>query len=108
MALNMLAWMDATEVLGIMNKFMHYCGGTVVGSTGYATSQGPAALEPATEKARELGRELVKAIQEKRQYPEQEAVHQAMRQRFKHLILANKEVFKHNYDHFVERGWIKA
>lgn len=95
-------------VLGVMNQFMTRGGGNIIGGVGYAAAQGPAAMEAAVRQAREMGTDLVQAIKEKRRYPEQETVHTAMKERFRYLIQANKEDWQHNYDHYVEKGWIKA
>jgi len=93
-------------VLDIMNNFMAHCGGNTIGGVGCAMSEGPSAMEKAIEKSQEMGKDLVEAIKEKRQYPEQVAAHEAWRGRFKYVILANKEQWTHNCDHWMERGWI--
>jgi multimeric flavodoxin WrbA len=94
-------------VLDIMNDFMILCGGNTIGGIGCSMSQGPSAMEAAIGKSREMGKDLVEAIREKRQYPEQEAKHKAWRERFKHVILANKDRWTHNCDYWMEKGWIK-
>jgi hypothetical protein len=63
-------------------------------------------MEAAIEKSHEMGKELVEAIKENKQYPEQEAVHEAWRKRFKYVILANKEHWTHNCDYWMEKGWL--
>lgn len=97
---------DIDFVLGIMDNFMVHCGGFTIGGVGCAMSEGPSALEAAIEKAHEMGKELGKAIKEKRKYPEQEAIHNAWRARFKYVVLANKENWTHNCDYWMEKGWI--
>jgi multimeric flavodoxin WrbA len=97
---------DVDFVLRIMDNFMVQCGGFTIGGTGCAMSEGPSAMEAAVEKAHEMGKDLVEAINEKRQYPEQEAVQKAWRARFKHVLLANKERWTHNCDYWMEKGWI--
>ena len=94
-------------VLGIMDNFMIHCGGSTIGGVGCSMSQGPSAMEAAIEKSREMGKDLVKAIKEKKEYPEQEAIHEAWRERFKYVILANKEHWMHNCDYWMEKGWMK-
>lgn len=94
-------------VLDIMNDYTKICGGNTIGGVGCAMSHGPSALEAAIEKSREMGRDLVEAVKEKRQYPEQEARHEAWRARFKYVILANKDHWTHNCDYWMEKGWIK-
>lgn len=93
-------------VLDIMNNYMAHCGGYTTGGVGCAMSEGPSAMEAAIGKSQEMGKHLVEAIKEKRQYPEQEAAHEAWRGRFKYVILANKEQWTHNCDHWMEKGWI--
>lgn len=93
-------------VLDIMNNYMAHCGGYTIGGVGCAMSEGPSAMEAAIGKSQEMGKHLVEAIKEKRQYPEQEAAHEAWRGRFKYVILANKEQWTHNCDHWMEKGWI--
>ncbi|HEY3360976.1 MAG TPA: flavodoxin family protein [Methanosarcina sp.] len=94
-------------VLDIMNNYTKTCGGKTIGGVGCAMSQGPSALEAAIEKSHEMGKDLVKAIEEKRQYPEQEAAHKAWRERFKYVLLANKDHWTHNCDYWMEKGWIQ-
>ncbi len=31
-----------------------------------------------------------------------------MKERFAYLVTANKDEWKHNYQHWIEKGWIKA
>jgi hypothetical protein len=54
-----------------------------------------------------MGKDLVKAIKDKRQYPEQNAAHKAWRERFKYVLLANKDRWTHNCDYWIEKGWIQ-
>lgn len=98
---------DIDFVLDIMNNFMVHCGGTAIGGVGCSMFEGPAALEAAIEKSREMGKDLVRAIKEKREFPEQAAQHQAFRDRFKYVILANKDHWTHNCGYWIEKGWLK-
>ena len=99
---------DSGSVLEILNNFMLHSGGNTIGGVGCALAKGPEAMEAAIKKSYEMGKDLVEAIKEKRQYPEQEAVHKAWREQFKFVILANKERWEHNYSHWVEKGWIQG
>jgi len=94
-------------VLGIMDNFIIQCGGQTIEGMGCSVAKGPEAMEAATVKAHEMGKDFVKAIKEKRQYPEQEARHEAWRKRFKYVILANKEQWTHNCAYWMEKGWLK-
>ncbi|HHV23604.1 MAG: flavodoxin family protein [Methanosarcina sp.] len=94
-------------VLGIMDNFIVHCGGKTIGGVGCSVARGPEAMEEAIIKSREMGKDLVEAIKEKRQYPEQEARHEAWRERFKYVVLANKDQWTHNCDYWMEKGWLK-
>jgi multimeric flavodoxin WrbA len=96
------------KVLAAMNSFMNRSGGLVVGSASFTHAQGPAGAEAAVKKAHELGKDLVTAIKEKYRYPEQEKAQKEWRDRFTYSLKANKDRWAHNYQHWVEKGWIKA
>ena len=97
---------DVDFVLDIMNNYMINCGGNIIGGVGCAVAQGLSALVAAIEKSQEMGKDLVKAIKKKRQYPEQEDAHKAWRERFKYVLIANKDHWTHNCDYWAEKGWI--
>lgn len=94
-------------VLGIIDNYIVQCGGKTIGGAGCSMSEGPSAMEAAIEKSREMGKDLVRAIKMRRPYPEQEARHETWRERFKHVLIANKEQWKHNCDYWMEKGWLK-
>jgi len=79
-------------------------GCSAVGSAGAGMSI-PGSFDQAQQDALALGRDLVNAIQEKRAYPEQEPVHKAMHERFKHLVSLNKDTWRHEYDRRAN-GWL--
>ncbi|MDK2825660.1 MAG: hypothetical protein PWQ44_837 [Methanolobus sp.] len=93
-------------VLDIMNAFLKSCGAIVTGGVGCAMVQGPDELKAAVSRSHEMGMDLVEAIREKRQYPGQEAEHRAWREGFKNVIMANREKWPHNVEHWTERGWL--
>ena len=95
-------------VLGIMNHFINATGGLAVGSVGCGMGQGPAAFESGIKKSRESGKELARAIKEKRAYPDQAAAHRDWKEHFAMTLRRNKDNWKHNYECWVEKGWIKA
>jgi multimeric flavodoxin WrbA len=95
-------------VLGVMNTFIGKCGGMVVGSASALGRDGPEGMEAAVKRSHGLGKELVKAIKAKKKYPEQAAAHKAWKDSFVFSLKANKEKWAHNYQHWVEKGWIKA
>ncbi len=96
------------KVLAVMSSFINRSGGLVVGSASFTHAQGPAGAEAAVKKAHELGKDLVTAIKEKYRYPEQEKAQKEWRDRFIYSLKANKDRWAHNYQHWVEKGWIKA
>lgn len=94
-------------VLDIMNNYMAHCGANTLGGVGCAMAEGPSAMKEAIDKSHEMGKDLVAAIKEKRQYPEQDAAHEAWREQFKYVILANKDEWTHNFNYWMEKGWIE-
>jgi multimeric flavodoxin WrbA len=95
-------------VLEIMNGFITRTGGWSTGGVGCGMGQGPAAMEAAIAKAHGMGKDLVAAIKEKRAYPDQAAAHKVWKDGFMNTLKRNKDLWKHNYECWVEKGWIKA
>jgi multimeric flavodoxin WrbA len=95
-------------VLKMLEDFVAKSGGTSTGRLGLAMAQGPDAAKTAEQKAREMGKDLVGAIKEKRAYPQQAAARKAWREQFAVTVKFNKENWKHNYDLWVSKGWLKA
>lgn len=91
--------------LKYMNELLTRLGCSVVGGVG-VTMSAPGSFEKAQQDAEALGKELALAISKKREYPEQMAVHSAMRERFKRLITANKDNWPYEYSYWAERGWL--
>ena len=99
---------NADLVANYMNAYILKSGGFVTGSVFGANSQGPTWLEDEEKKAREAGKELAIAIKEKKIYPEQDASHKDFRKHFGMTLKFNKDRWQHNYQHWIEKGWIKA
>ena len=95
-------------VLGILGHFISASGGLVTGKVGWGVGQGPAAMEAAVKKAHAAGKELAKAIKEKKSYPDQVAAHKAWKEHFAMTVTRNKDNWKHNYEYWLEKGWIKT
>jgi hypothetical protein len=93
------------EVVDYLNGVFVAMGGSVVGGVG-ASASNPGSMDTAEIKARDLGRELVKSIAERRVYPDQEPVHCAMRERFRHLVNLNKDVWAHEFKFWKDKGWL--
>jgi len=88
-----------------MNGLLVRLGCAVVGGVGASMSM-PGSFDAARAAAVELGRELVRAFEQKRTYPDQDKVHAAMRERFKHLVAANKDNWPHEYSYWQNKGWL--
>jgi multimeric flavodoxin WrbA len=95
-------------ILKMLEDFIVKSGGTSTGRLGLAMAQGPDAAKTAELKAREMGKDLVGAINEKRAYPQQAAARKAWREQFAVTVRFNKENWKHNYDLWVSKGWLKV
>jgi multimeric flavodoxin WrbA len=95
-----------SEVLCYMNYFLNELGVVTVGEVGVAVSSNPAALDAAITEARNLGQTLADAIERKRHYPDQESSIAERGAFFKELVKANKESWSHQYDYWMEKGWM--
>jgi len=95
------------EVVGYMNKVLMTLGANVVGGVGVAIGRDPTALGKAEKDARELGKRLAKSIRGEISYPEQDEGHRQRREYFCQLVKYNKEKFAHEYDWYVQMGWMK-
>jgi multimeric flavodoxin WrbA len=91
-----------------MNDFLMKSGGRSTGKLAVAMAEGPEAFAAAEVKAHKMGRGLVKAIEEKRKYPAQAAAHKKWKDSFRNTMKRNKEQWKHNYEYWVSKGWLKA
>ena len=93
------------SVIDYTNDIMVRLGCAVAGGVGASMSI-PGSFDAAQKAAVELGRDLVKAFEEKRTYPDQDKIHAAMHDRFKHLIIANKDNWPHEYEYWRSKGWL--
>ncbi len=64
----------------------------------------PGQIEAAEKEAFALGQQLAEAIRTKKVYPDQEAVHQEMLERFKALVEMNKDLWTHEYEYWKRMG----
>ncbi|HTY14459.1 MAG TPA: flavodoxin family protein [Methanoregulaceae archaeon] len=94
-------------VVNYMNHALTALGATVIGGVGAAIGRDPAALPAAEKEAVDLGRKLVLSINGAIKYPEQDAIHQQRKAYFCQIIKANKDIWKHEYDWWVEMGWMQ-
>lgn len=94
------------EVVGYMNNVLSSLGVTVVGGVGVAIGWNPDALAGAEQSSYELGKKLVQSINGEHSYPDQEEAHLKRRSYFCNLVKSNRERFSHEYDWYVEKGWM--
>ena len=95
-----------SEVLSYMNYFLNQLGAVTVGEAGAAIGRDPAAIDAAITKAFNLGQTLADAIQTERHYAEQESAIAERGAFFRQLVKANKEAWRHQYEFWMEKGWM--
>lgn len=95
------------EVVAYMNRVLTNLGATAVGGVGVAVGWDPTALERAESEAFALGKKLAESIRGEHRYPEQEEVHRQRRDYFRQLVMANRDLWRHEYDWYIAMGWIK-
>ena len=93
------------EVTDYLSRIIMGYGASAVGSVG-ATPSIPGDIEAKKKDAFKLGQTLVDAIKTKRTYPEQDAIHNETRNRFKSMVKMNKDIWAHQYEHWEEMGWL--
>ncbi|MDN7023675.1 flavodoxin family protein [Methanoculleus sp. FWC-SCC1] len=96
----------ADEVADYLNSTLQIIGANTVGKVGVVLGPDPEAIVPAERHAYELGRKLVRAIRDRTTYPEQEELHEAMAERMRRLVMANKDRWHHEYEHWQSIGTV--
>jgi len=94
----------ADEVADYMNTALLNFGATTVGKVGVLVGADPNAIVGGEKQAKELGRKLTDAIKTKWEDPAQEKHHQECKAYFKRLVMFNKDLWKHEYDHWKSLG----
>ncbi len=94
-------------VAGYLNHVLNYFGVTTVGGMSVALDDDAEALDRAEDAARELGRRLVRAIDERPQYPDQEAEMAENREYFAGIVRTNRDWRPDEYERWVRAGWIR-
>ncbi|HWQ67291.1 MAG TPA: flavodoxin family protein [Methanospirillum sp.] len=95
------------EVTNYMNDVLISLGVTVVGGVGIAIGKNPELLGIAETDAHELGEKLIQSIRGEHSYPEQDEIHRQKKEYFCQLVKNNKDRFAHEYDWYVQMGWMK-
>ena len=96
----------AEETAEYMNSALRMLGATTVGTVGVNFMGNPDAIIPAEKKAKELGRKLADAIRTGYKDPAQQAYYAERKAHMKQLVLANKDIWAHEFDHWNAMGWI--
>ena len=94
-------------VVGYLNLALNYLGVTTVGGMSVALGDDPEAIDRAESAARDLGRRLVRAIDERPQYPDQEAEMAENREYFAGIVRTNRDWRPDEYERWVREGWIR-
>ena len=94
------------EVVEYMNHVLTALGATVVGGVGVAVGRDPTAIVKAEKQAFDLGKNLVQSIRGEHTYPAQEVIHRQRRDYFRQLVKYNKDRWAHEYDWWVQMGWM--
>lgn len=97
---------DHDTVIAMISGFIKQCGGIVVGEVGAAAGINSQALEGAKIIAVNIGKDLVQAIKQKRKYPEQEKNLSEFRKNYASVIKNLKNYWKHDYQYWINKGWI--
>ncbi len=96
----------ADEVAAYLNRTLILLGGNSVGQVGVVMADGEEVWKDALQSARILGKELIDAIRVQKKYPEQETIHHQMHERMKGLIEMNKDIWKHEFTYWQNKGWL--
>ena len=91
---------NADEVAEYMNTTLLHLGATTVGKVGLNFLGNPDAIIPAEKRAKELGRKLSEAIKTEWKDPAQARIQADRREYFRKLVMFNKDLWKHEYDHW--------
>jgi len=95
------------EIVTYMNRVLTSLGATAIGGVGVAIGRDPGALGQAIQQAHKLGEKLARSVKGEHAYPEQDEIHRQRREYFCQLVKYNKVRWPHEYDWYVQMGWIK-
>ena len=94
----------ADEVADYMNMTLLNLGATTVGKVAVLLGANPDAIVGGEKEAKELGRKLAESIRGQVKDPAQEKAHHERKEYFKRLVSFNKDLWKHEYDHWKALG----
>jgi len=94
------------HVLDYLNHFLNELGVMTVGKVGVALDRNRAALDVAINEAIKLGTTLAVSIRTQRAYPAQEREIAKRKAFFAQLIEAQKAEWRHQYEFWMEKGWL--
>lgn len=93
-------------VVSYLNHLINYLGAYSVGGLSVALGDDPASIKKLEREAGSLGKRLVNAIQVKEYFPDQEEIIAENREYFARIVEENRSWRPHEYETWVERGWI--
>jgi multimeric flavodoxin WrbA len=97
----------ADEVAGYLNATLRNLGATTVGTVAVLVGADPKAIVAGEKQAKDLGRKLADAAKSKWKDPAQEKLHAERKEYFKRLVMFNKDLWKHEYDHWKGLGELR-
>jgi multimeric flavodoxin WrbA len=98
---------DDDTVIAMIDEFAIQCGGQILCGVGAAIGINPETFDEAKTKSESLGKELVLSIRDHKLFPEQEKVREESRKRFAITVISQKEWWPHDYQYWLNRGWLK-
>jgi multimeric flavodoxin WrbA len=98
---------DDDTVMAMIAEFAIQSGAVILNGVGAAFIN-PGAFDEAKTQSAALGKELVSAIHEHKTFPEQEELREKSRQRFARTVSFQKDSWQHDYQYWLDKGWLKA
>lgn len=106
MSITTTASSGVDQTLGYLNEYINMCGAYTIGGVGIRLAHISASRAEGSRRAAAMGRDLVEAIKTRRAYPEQAKGMEDFVRHFKNPVMANKEKWAHEYEHYLKKGWL--